>query len=124
MSTGAARSSRMIDRGLARWVQARTGSALLARAAFAAEQSPDRERLLQGVLASGDMRTQETGLRVEADAEPVAIEHGGCVRSRHQATTTGILPILTCHSRGPVWCTDSPVASTATVTGMSYTVNS
>lgn len=36
MSTGAARSSRMIDRGLARWVQARTGSALLARAAFAA----------------------------------------------------------------------------------------
>ena len=36
MSIGAARPSRTIDRGLARWVQARTGSALLARAAFAA----------------------------------------------------------------------------------------
>ena len=47
--------------------------------------------------------------------------------SRHptgQATTTGILPIRACHSRGPVWCTDSPVESTATVTGMSCTVNS
>lgn len=29
-----------------------------------------------------------------------------------------------CHSRGPVMCTDSPVESTATVTGMSCTVNS
>lgn len=36
MNTTAARQPRMIDRGLARWVQARTGSALLARAVFAA----------------------------------------------------------------------------------------
>ena len=40
------------------------------------------------------------------------------------STTTGILPIRACHSRGPVLCTDSPVESTATVTGMSCTVNS
>lgn len=40
------------------------------------------------------------------------------------STTTGILPILACHSRGPVLWTDSPVESTATVTGMSSTVNS
>jgi len=36
-----------------------------------------------------------------------------------QATTTGILPMRPCHSRGPVWWTDSPSESTATVTGMS-----
>lgn len=36
MNAAASRQPRMIDRGLARWVQARTGSALLARAAFAA----------------------------------------------------------------------------------------
>ncbi len=32
--------------------------------------------------------------------------------------------ILFFHSCGPVWWTDSPVLSTATVTGMSCTVNS
>ncbi|CAM3768152.1 hypothetical protein BOFL111202_22270 [Bordetella flabilis] len=41
-----------------------------------------------------------------------------------QATATGILPILACHSRGPVVCTEVPWASTATVTGMSFTSNS
>lgn len=40
------------------------------------------------------------------------------------ATTTGILPIRACHSFGPVWCTEVPCESTATVTGMSCTVNS
>ena len=40
------------------------------------------------------------------------------------AATTGILPIRACHSRGPVWCTLVPLASTATVTGMSLTSNS
>lgn len=47
----------------------------------------------------------------------------GCRRADH-STTTGILPMRACHSRGPVLCTDSPVESTATVTGMSSTVNS
>ena len=41
-----------------------------------------------------------------------------------QASVTGILPMRCRHSRGPVWCTDVPVASTATVTGMSATSNS
>ena len=40
------------------------------------------------------------------------------------STATGIRPIRACHSRGPVRCTDSPVLSTATVTGMSFTSNS
>ena len=41
-----------------------------------------------------------------------------------QAVTTGIFPIRARHSRGPVSCTDAPLASTATVTGMSRTSNS
>ena len=41
-----------------------------------------------------------------------------------QPTVTGILPMRACHSRGPVWCTLVPPASTATVTGMSCTSNS
>ena len=40
------------------------------------------------------------------------------------ATATGILPILACHSFGPVVWTEVPWASTATVTGMSFTSNS
>src|SRR5690606_32738 len=40
------------------------------------------------------------------------------------AVVTGILPMRACHSRGPVSWTDSPLASTATVTGMSRTSNS
>lgn len=39
MTTATSRQPRMVDRGLARWVQARTGSALLARAAFAASMA-------------------------------------------------------------------------------------
>ncbi len=38
--------------------------------------------------------------------------------------TTGIFPIFACHSAGPVWCTEVPRLSTATVTGMSFTSNS
>jgi hypothetical protein len=41
-----------------------------------------------------------------------------------QASTTGIFPIRACHCFGPVVWTDSPVESTATVTGMSRTSNS
>ena len=37
---------------------------------------------------------------------------------------TGILPILICHSFGPVLCTEVPEESTATVTGMFSTSNS
>jgi len=41
-----------------------------------------------------------------------------------QAADTGILPIRACHSFGPVSCTETPSASTATVTGMSAISNS
>jgi len=41
-----------------------------------------------------------------------------------QASVTGILPILACHSLGPVSCTEVPFESTATVTGMSVMSNS
>ncbi len=46
------------------------------------------------------------------------------LRAQRHWKMTGILPILACHSLGPVWCTDVPAESTATVTGMSSTVNS
>ena len=38
--------------------------------------------------------------------------------------STGIPAILFAHSAGPLWCTLVPFASTATVTGMSFTSNS
>jgi len=47
-----------------------------------------------------------------------------CGSVQGQTTATGILPMRACHSRGPVWCTLVPWASTATVTGMSVTLNS
>ncbi|VVD60567.1 hypothetical protein PCO31110_00079 [Pandoraea communis] len=47
-----------------------------------------------------------------------------CSAGLNYSAATGILPILACHSFGPVWCTDTPVESTATVTGMSLTSNS
>src|SRR5690606_18940964 len=68
-----------------------------------------------------------------ADLARLQFLHGGTAgsgppcASRRQAgssTASGILPIRACHSRGPVSCTDSPPESTATVTGMSCTVNS
>ena len=43
---------------------------------------------------------------------------------RFYPTFTGIFPIFACHSFGPVSCTDVPFTSTATVTGISCTVNS
>ena len=51
---------------------------------------------------------------------------GEGVRFAHgfYSTTTGILPIFVRHSFGPVWCTEVPALSTATVTGMSFTSNS
>ena len=68
---------------------------------------------------------------------PVAIAHRGLLRvaagSECQQRdedeffhdfTTGILPILACHSFGPVMWTEVPWESTATVTGMSCTSNS
>src|SRR3546814_6069899 len=42
-----------------------------------------------------------------------------CGSDVQPSTTTGMRPIRDCHSRGPVLCTDSPVESTATVTGLS-----
>ena len=48
-------------------------------------------------------------------------------RNRWRKTLYPLNPrssIFTRHSAGPVWCTDSPLLSTATVTGMSATSNS
>lgn len=53
-----------------------------------------------------------------------APDAGPCGIRKDQATATGILPILACHSFGPVLWTEMPWASTATVTGMSFTSNS
>jgi hypothetical protein len=55
----------------------------------------------------------------------LSLSHKGRGKSNYAgSTTTGIPPIRARHSRGPVSCTDSPLESTATVTGMSRTVNS
>ena len=90
------------------------------RPALFAEQVPHRDRHVDGILALVHVRPQIAEVHIEADAEARALDDE---RFDH-ATTTGILPMRACHSRGPVWCTDVPVASTATVTGMSCTVNS
>ena len=44
----------------------------------------------------------------------------------YQATLSGIFSslIFFSHSKGPLWCTELPLESTATVTGMSFTSNS
>ena len=42
----------------------------------------------------------------------------------HYATLTGIAAIRPLHFAGPISCTEHPLASTATVTGMSSTSNS
>ena len=52
MNTSAARQPRMIDRGLARWVQARTGSSLLARAVFAASVAEGEGHACAALAAS------------------------------------------------------------------------
>ena len=56
-------------------------------------------------------------LLVAHSLSPIAV-------SAAHATLTGIFPILARHSAGPGGCTESPLASTATVTGMSFTSNS
>jgi CubicO group peptidase (beta-lactamase class C family) len=60
---------------------------------------------------------------------PYLAQAGAVLSKRRvdQATLTGIPfsdSILAAHSFGPVWCTEVPVESTATVTGMSFTSNS
>ena len=52
--------------------------------------------------------------------------HGGPANTGFQAALTGIFSstIFFCQSAGPLWCTEVPFASTATVTGMSFTSNS
>ncbi len=60
----------------------------------------------------------------DAQLEPAPQERQGpqtraLSPQRKPQATTGILPILVCHSFGPVWCTLVPAESTATVTGMS-----
>ena len=81
----------------------------------------------------------------DAARQAEALAHGGCERTCHarasrpkgsrrfggeaqrlgvQPATTGIFAIRAFHSAGPVSCTDVPCESTATVTGMSFSVNS
>lgn len=48
----------------------------------------------------------------------------GRSRSDHCTSTARFSAIFFCQMAGPVMCTDSPLVSTATVTGMSFTSNS
>jgi len=76
----------------------------------------------QQTIGSGACRRKpspgEAGLRTSLSSIVCA------VRRVAHSTLTGILPMRACHSLGAVWCTDLPRASTATVTGMSFTSNS
>lgn len=75
-----------------------------------------------GTDRAQDGEPSETGVE-DPDRCLRACRHGGMASADH-AAATGILPILACHSAGPVLCTEVPALSTATVTGMSFTSNS
>jgi hypothetical protein len=60
------------------------------------------------------------GPLLQGDAAPL---HEDADRDRH-TTSMCSAAIFACQICGPVVCTDSPRASTATVTGMSFTSNS
>ena len=75
------------------------------------------------------LRDDEDGPRAPREArDPESVgraragDRGPCHLA--YATTTGIFPIFARHSAGPVLWTALPPASTATVTGMSFTSNS
>jgi len=65
--------------------------------------------------------SEDARIRYQQTDEPA---YGGTGRVPLQDFFTVRLGIATRHSRGPVWCTDSPWLSTATVTGISITSNS
>src|SRR5690606_4173668 len=90
------------------------------RVAFGHDHPPHRDRHLQRIGAVEHIGAQVARFVLVADAEARAVDDAGIAH----ATTTGILPMRACHSRGPVWCTEVPCESTATVTGMSLTSNS
>ena len=75
-------------------------------------RSPGRAGAHLGHVGAGDQAAGEDRPRSRA--------------SWTQAAVTGIFSstIFFDHSAGPVLCTDVPFASTATVTGMSFTSNS
>ncbi|VVE36199.1 hypothetical protein PNO31109_03902 [Pandoraea nosoerga] len=85
------------------------------------KKSPDVAGLsiAGGALRRGACRNDDPPRRHRAGAGIAQMN-----RRANYSAATGILPILACHSFGPVWCTDTPVESTATVTGMSLTSNS
>ena len=92
---------------------------LRAFAADATLRRMDHELNLHGY------RTHEFGDSILAEsAAAIRATHGPGKRAVHQAAATAILPMRVRHSRGPVSCTEVPLQSTATVTGMSLTSNS
>ena len=70
-------------------------------------------------------RIRETMAREPSHLSSTPPVSAALIAVRH-ATVTGILNSLMrfSHSAGPLWWTESPFASTATVTGMSFTSNS
>ena len=86
------------------------------------------KRAAYTVPSTPAMAIRRADARSRGTAEPRPRRPGGRRRGRSdgrvQAVTTGIFPIFIRHSAGPVLCTDWPVGSTATVTGMSLISNS
>ena len=71
-------------------------------------------------------RNGRRNLRQVRAGDEAAGKDGPDRRPVRHAAVTGIFSstIFFDHSAGPVVCTDEPLASTATVTGMSFTSNS
>jgi S-adenosylmethionine:tRNA ribosyltransferase-isomerase len=112
---------RVVDAVLSGTHESGTGHYELLRA-FAADATlrrMDHELNLHGY------RTHEFGDSIFVEsAAAIRASHGQGKRAAHQAAATAILPMRARHSRGPVSCTEVPLQSTATVTGMSLTSNS
>lgn len=62
--------------------------------------------------------------RLARENKKPGIEPGFFVGVAYCTSTARLSEIFFCQIAGPVMCTDSPLASTATVTGMSFTSNS
>ena len=84
-----------------------------------------KHRGIEAHVLAPARRVEAAGLRRHAAVRPAAQRARRCrERLLRHAVVTVTLPILACHSFGPVSWTLVPVESTATVTGMSFTSNS
>ncbi len=88
---------------------ASTSGAILA---VSHQQGPGAQAPMRALAGTQPLGPPHSGQRVVSGSASAIV----------QPATTGIAPIRAFHSAGPVWWTEVPSESTATVTGMSRTV--